>query len=766
MKRERLLSRFWAAALSFLLGAGTAGCLATAFGFSLSWQVLAMLGGFCVLAALICGFPMGETVGLGLLALAALLLWRRGTLSAELDALVHEITRCYHIGYDWPVLGWIEERDPALTVSLPFLLTGTFIALVTARVVTRRGRSFWAIAAAAPVFTLCVILNDTVPAVPYLMMALFAVVMLLMTQTLRRRQAAQGNRLAGLLALPLALALAALFAAVPQEGYTPPPEDLAQRTVSWFQELELGQELVDRALALISGWNRDMVDLKNSGPRASQKYTVMEVTAESDGLLYLRGRAYDVYDGKSWTASEGEWALDSDYVTRSTFLGNVTVSTQTVHDVRYTPSVSTQSVPVQFYSGYLANPDRLKDYAFPWFLQSDGQLLTQSSYQLSRDGTGDTDIQSGAEALMQELAGQYLALPESTREAAERYLRENMPGMVEKTTVPSRKTMVTTPIAGKQYTLPIYAAGDVILEASLIRELVRTSAAYDLKTKKMPGGQEDFAMWFLESSDTGYCVHFATAATVLLRAAGIPARYVEGYLADARADTAVAVLGEDAHAWVEYWVPGYGWMMLEATPGYGTPVQETTEAAETTVPEDTTEPENLPDGTEAQSATQSSQPDTPDRPDVTRPSASAGETTASTGESPALLPGTDSGKARPDLTWLLPVLKWLASAALVLGGLWAQWKLRLRHRLRRLSRGTPNQQALQYWRELERMWRLLKLPPDDALEQLAQKAKFSQHSLDTAELERFLSCRAELVDALGRRSLPRRLWYRFALALY
>ena len=68
----------------------------------------------------------------------------------------------------------------------------------------------------------------------------------------------------------------------------------------------------------------------------------------------------------------------------------------------------------------------------------------------------------------------------------------------------------------------------------------------------MPSGK-DFATWFLNESDTGYCVHFATAGTLMLRALGIPARYVTGYYATAYANQTVTVTTDNAHAWVEYY---------------------------------------------------------------------------------------------------------------------------------------------------------------------------------------------------------------------
>ena len=52
--------------------------------------------------------------------------------------------------------------------------------------------------------------------------------------------------------------------------------------------------------------------------------------------------------------------------------------------------------------------------------------------------------------------------------------------------------------------------------AAAIADYVRQSASYDLMTDRMPADQTDFAIWFLEEGTTGYCVHFATAATMLL----------------------------------------------------------------------------------------------------------------------------------------------------------------------------------------------------------------------------------------------------------
>ena len=57
--------------------------------------------------------------------------------------------------------------------------------------------------------------------------------------------------------------------------------------------------------------------------------------------------------------------------------------------------------------------------------------------------------------------------------------------------------------------------------------------------------------------------------TVLARAIGLPARYVEGYAADPDADGVARVTQQDAHAWTEVYFPGFGWLPFDPTPGAG-----------------------------------------------------------------------------------------------------------------------------------------------------------------------------------------------------
>ena len=76
---------------------------------------------------------------------------------------------------------------------------------------------------------------------------------------------------------------------------------------------------------------------------------------------------------------------------------------------------------------------------------------------------------------------------------------------------------------------------------------------------------------FLFSNKAAHCEYFASAAVMLMRRVGIPARYVIGYYAHEREDGMIVVRQRDAHAWAEAWVKGKGWITVDATPGDGLP---------------------------------------------------------------------------------------------------------------------------------------------------------------------------------------------------
>ena len=91
---------------------------------------------------------------------------------------------------------------------------------------------------------------------------------------------------------------------------------------------------------------------------------------------------------------------------------------------------------------------------------------------------------------------------------------------------------------------------------------------------KKETGDVDFLTNFLENTKKGYSVHYATAAALMFRYYKIPARYVEGYVItpddvkSMKVGEPYTVDGTHAHAWVEYYQDGVGWLPFESTPSY------------------------------------------------------------------------------------------------------------------------------------------------------------------------------------------------------
>ncbi|MBN1190750.1 MAG: transglutaminase domain-containing protein [Dehalococcoidales bacterium] len=99
-----------------------------------------------------------------------------------------------------------------------------------------------------------------------------------------------------------------------------------------------------------------------------------------------------------------------------------------------------------------------------------------------------------------------------------------------------------------------------------ISEYLKT-LSYNASIDAPPEG-EDGVDYFLFTQKSGYCNYFASAATVLLRCSGVPARMVVGFTHGQfdRATSSYIIRDRDYHAWTEVYYPGQGWILLDTTP--------------------------------------------------------------------------------------------------------------------------------------------------------------------------------------------------------
>jgi transglutaminase-like putative cysteine protease len=97
---------------------------------------------------------------------------------------------------------------------------------------------------------------------------------------------------------------------------------------------------------------------------------------------------------------------------------------------------------------------------------------------------------------------------------------------------------------------------------------------FTYSTQVQRGHSNDAMEDFLFVNQEGYCEQFAGTFAAMARAVDIPSRVVVGFtkgVQDPNEPTLFRVNGEHAHAWVELWFEGFGWVIFDPTPGRGPP---------------------------------------------------------------------------------------------------------------------------------------------------------------------------------------------------
>ena len=136
------------------------------------------------------------------------------------------------------------------------------------------------------------------------------------------------------------------------------------------------------------------------------------------------------------------------------------------------------------------------------------------------------------------------------------------------------------------------ALGGIDAKIDYVRKYLHNNTQYSLEPGKLPK-DKDFVEYFLYENKQGYCAHYASAAVLMLRSLGVPARYAEGYAIGAMdinqndynkrqlvtyysegvseevtlPVVQVSVRDYNAHAWVEVYFDYCGWIPVEFTPG-------------------------------------------------------------------------------------------------------------------------------------------------------------------------------------------------------
>ena len=164
---------------------------------------------------------------------------------------------------------------------------------------------------------------------------------------------------------------------------------------------------------------------------------------------------------------------------------------------------------------------------------------------------------------------------------AHRYLelgRADLPGFG----VAGRERQVAGLFADVRY-LPLWAYRPLWRDATRLTERARSPYEATLLLERWfrysgrftyderpPRSSSQPLVDFVERTRIGYCQHFAGAMTLMLRMLGIPSRVAVGFTRGTWKSGVWTVTDYQAHAWVEAWFAGYGWLPFDPTPGRGT----------------------------------------------------------------------------------------------------------------------------------------------------------------------------------------------------
>lgn len=530
----------------------------------------------------------------------------------------------------------------------------------------------------------------------------------LVTGGLRRHAPkARGAVSLGAVAMLVLLCLV-LNVALPEEEYV--PRDTESMGSRWQEKLETWYEELKR---LFDDGVKDTENLQTQGERLPEGELALEVKSSRTGTLYLRGYSLGQYTGSRWEAGPE-------------------------------------------YAGETEGLAQLGEH-FPYAAEtveicSTGQGLLYTPYGFTYDGQGELTehyVRSrGLESYTLTYSGQWLnALDKPTETAAEKAYGE----WVQETYTqlnPETKVKLRTLAAQAG----IQPGGSAYATAVKVASYVRGLGEYTLTPGKTPS-DEDFVLYFLEQSRKGYCVHFASAAAAMLQALDIPARYVTGYALRVQAEEWTQVTDKNAHAWVEVYCEGAGWVMVEATAALENSSSESPETTPTPTPEpeSTPEPEETPEPT-MESATEPTE----------EPTAEPTETGEAPTQAPLLepegdTPGTDTpgeegdgtgNKVPVNLSWLL----WLL-VPLLLGGGWYLYQKESRRRyVAHMGQPDNNKAVLYMYGRIRGLHRFGVSMPKEG-ERLGQKACFSQHTLTQQEREEMETILHASTDTLEQ-SLP------------
>lgn len=558
----------------------------------------------------------------------------------------------------------------------------------------------------------CFILVNTLPSLVCLFIAIASLIALYISKNTRKFRPSQGGVIAATSFGTMLVVMAILLAFNPIEKYErfDWQENLLQSIENSFNIDDGRKTSTEKNLNEIKGSLEEKENLNDISPLTQTHTPVMTVTSAVGGNIYLKGTAYADYRDNIWSIiSDNDAArYPQDFVPFTATIGNNALTDTRVHMLN-----ESKIAYVPYFLESL--PDNLNSVADVCVKNdTDKNEFNYSHYPFYAENTYRYNSSSEAEDYKAFVYDTYLEIPRKTQIELRRIADQE--GFLDSELTVSEKI-------------------------EMVKNYISNSKTYSLKTPKMPS-DKDFATWFLNESDTGYCVHFATAGTLMLRAVGIPARYVTGYYATAYANQTVTVTTDNAHAWVEYYSDTAGWIPLECTPSSFQPARYVGSQRASGGSTDTTQPTTV-------------EP-------TTAPTA---PTNGTVSHNTNTKPKNDS-KSSFEFNGFTIAMMSLGIIVLALIAIFSRRIIIIKKRKQRFETGRNNKRAICIYKELKNLTKISHILITDEVKSVYEKARFSNHTISNDELKiienAYYNSIEEIYNNLPRIKKP---YYKFIKAI-
>lgn len=319
---------------------------------------------------------------------------------------------------------------------------------------------------------------------------------------------------------------------------------------------------------------------------------ILPLAAKSQGI-YIKGFVGGKYTGSEWIEEDEQEEFEREEQTYYILSGMEEINTRAItisvldadSSYSYRPYYSKLSSGLQrerqdgsvSYSDRVSGEEKDAVYSFCKYDNAGIFAINNYRYGTSSDEFADAVVQE--KKYQKEVKEKYLAVPVEQKKLDMEMSQQNIEDANGEMFIRDGKMI-------KGY----YESHGINAYVKFVQNFLSEHATYSLKPGKLPEG-DDFVEDFLYEKKKGYCTAFASAGVMVFRRLGIPARYVEGYIvgkndfSDGMAETAymnenyvekgeatygvvLTLTDRNAHAWVEIYEEGVGWIPVEVTPGY------------------------------------------------------------------------------------------------------------------------------------------------------------------------------------------------------